>query len=66
MISVRGRGLLIGVEVEGAAADVVDAARESGFLVLTAGEDVVRLAPPLTATAGDVDDALTILDRIFC
>ena len=33
-------------------------ARESGLLVLTAGENVVRLAPPLTVTARDVDDAL--------
>ena len=64
--SVRGRGLLVGIEVEGAAADVVDAARENGLLVLTAGENVVRLAPPLTVTASDVDDALGILDRIFC
>ena len=66
VVSVRGRGLLIGIEVEGAAADVVDAARASGLLVLTAGENVLRLAPPLTVTAGDVDDALQILDRIFC
>ena len=66
VLSVRGRGLLIGIEVDGAAAEVVDAARESGLLVLSAGENVVRLAPPLTVTAGDVDDALGILDRIFC
>ena len=62
----RGRGLLLGVEVEGAAADVVDVARESGLLVLTAGENVVRLAPPLTVSAADVEDALQILGRIFC
>jgi acetylornithine/N-succinyldiaminopimelate aminotransferase len=66
VISVRGRGLLIGIEVERAAADVVDGARESGLLVLTAGENVVRLAPPLTVTAPDVDDALQVLARIFC
>ena len=66
VVSVRGRGLLIGIEVEDAAVDVVDAARESGLLVLTAGENVVRLAPPLTVTARDVDDALQLFDRIFC
>ncbi len=64
--SVRGRGLLLGIDVEGAAADVVDAARESGLLVLTAGESTVRLTPPLTVTAGEVDEALTILARILC
>ena len=63
--SVRGRGLLLGIEVA-AAAEIVDAARTQGLLVLTAGENVVRLAPPLTVTADEVDDALQIFDRIFC
>ena len=66
VLSVRGRGLLLGVDVEGAAVDVVDAARESGLLVLTAGESTVRLAPPLTVTAGEVDEALAIILRILC
>jgi acetylornithine/N-succinyldiaminopimelate aminotransferase len=66
VISVRGHGLLLGIEIEGAAAEVVDAAREQGILVLTAGENVVRLAPPLTVTAEDVDEALGILGRILC
>ncbi len=64
--SVRGRGLLLGIDVAAAAAEIVDAARTQGLLVLTAGENVVRLAPPLTVTADEVDDALQILDRIFC
>ena len=63
--SVRGCGLLLGIEVE-AAADIVDAARTHGLLILTAGEKVVRLAPPLTATADEVDEALVILRRILC
>jgi len=64
--SVRGRGLLLGVEIASAAGVVVDAARTQGLLVLSAGENVVRLAPPLTVTADEVDDALAILSRIFC
>ncbi|HKX48298.1 MAG TPA: acetylornithine/succinylornithine family transaminase [Gaiellaceae bacterium] len=66
VVCVRGRGLLIGVVIDGNAADAVDAARAGGLLVLTAGEDVVRLAPPLTVTKGEVDEALTVLHRIFC
>ena len=65
-LSVRGRGLLLGIEIDGAAAEVVDAAREQGLLVLTAGENVVRLAPPLTVAADEVKDALAILGRILC
>ncbi len=66
VLSVRGRGLLLGIEIDGAAAEVVDAAREQGLLVLTAGENVVRLAPPLTVAADEVEEALAILERILC
>ncbi len=58
---VRGRGLLLGAVVQGVASEAVGACRELGLLVLTAGEDVVRLAPPLTVTAGEVDEALEAL-----
>jgi acetylornithine/N-succinyldiaminopimelate aminotransferase len=57
----RGRGLLIGLELDAAAAPVVDACREAGLLVLSAGERVVRLAPPLIVTARDCDQALETL-----
>ena len=59
--SVRGRGLLLGAVVEGGANDVVEACRERGLLVLTAGDDVVRLVPPLTIGAHDVTEGLAIL-----
>ena len=61
ILSVRGRGLLLGAVVEGGAAEVVEACRERGLLALTAGDDVVRLAPPLTIEAGDVEEALSVL-----
>jgi acetylornithine/N-succinyldiaminopimelate aminotransferase len=54
VLEVRGRGLLLGAVVDRPAADVVTAAREHGLVVLTAGDDVVRLAPPLTLGAEDV------------
>jgi acetylornithine/N-succinyldiaminopimelate aminotransferase len=64
--SVRGRGLLLGAALDRSAADVVDAARAHGLLVLAAGEGVVRLAPPLTVSEREVDEALAILVRIIC
>jgi acetylornithine aminotransferase len=64
--SVRGRGLLLGAVIEGDASEVVDRARAEGLLVLTAGADVVRLAPPLAVTAVEVDEALATLERILC
>ncbi len=64
--AVRGRGLLVGFDVDGSAAEIVDAAREHGLLVLAAGERVVRLAPPLTVSAREIGEALDRLRRIFC
>ena len=61
VVQVRGRGLLLGAVVDRPASAVVDACRERGVLVLTAGEDVVRLAPPLTLDVGHVDEALESL-----
>jgi acetylornithine/N-succinyldiaminopimelate aminotransferase len=58
---VRGRGLLVGIELTKPAAPVVDACREGGLLVLSAGEKVVRLAPPLVVEPAQVQQAVGIL-----
>ena len=59
----RGRGLLIGIELDRAVAPWVDACREAGLLVLTAGDRVLRLAPALIVTEEDCDRAVDTLDR---
>jgi acetylornithine/N-succinyldiaminopimelate aminotransferase len=58
---VRGLGLLIGVELTKPAGPVMDACRDAGLLVLTAGEKVVRLAPPLIVDSADCKRALDIV-----
>jgi acetylornithine/N-succinyldiaminopimelate aminotransferase len=58
---VRGAGLLLGADVGRPAADVAAAALARGLVVLTAGEHVLRLAPPLVVGAAEVDSALAIL-----
>ncbi|HEX7489263.1 MAG TPA: acetylornithine transaminase [Anaeromyxobacteraceae bacterium] len=56
---VRGRGMLLGVVLRGvAAADVGRLARERGLLVNSIGDDVIRLAPALTLTADEADQAV--------
>ena len=64
VVGVRGRGLLIGVETAVPAVDIVAAAREEGLLVLTAGENVLRLAPPLTVGVDEVAAALEVLAHV--
>lgn len=62
VVEVRGRGLLVGAVMDRPAGEIVEACRERGLLVLTAGDDVVRLAPPLTIRLADIGEALAILD----
>jgi len=60
VVEMRGRGLLLGAVVDRPAADVVTACRERGLILLTAGEDVVRIAPPLTVGAEEVARAIAL------
>jgi acetylornithine aminotransferase/acetylornithine/N-succinyldiaminopimelate aminotransferase len=60
--AVRGKGLILGVEVSVPARNIVSACMERGLLVLTAGDNVVRFVPPLIVTEADVDRAVTIVE----
>jgi len=59
---VRGRGLLIGVELDRPVSPILDACRNAGLLVLSAGENVLRLVPPLIIEEDHCDRALEIVD----
>ena len=64
--NLSGIGLMVGIEFFGGiqAADVLAACREKGLLVLTA-KSRLRLLPPLTLTAHDVEKALGILNEVL-
>ena len=64
--NLSGIGLMVGIEFFGGiqAADVLAACRERGLLVLTA-KSRLRLLPPLTLTAHDVEKALGILNEVL-
>lgn len=62
---VRGRGLMRGLRVRGSAAAVREAGHAVGLLVATAGDDVVRLVPPLVFERGHVDEAIGLLGQAF-
>jgi acetylornithine/N-succinyldiaminopimelate aminotransferase len=61
----RGRGLLLGLELDRSAAPVVDACRERGVLVGSAGERVLRLTPPLTISDGELAHGLHVLEEVL-
>src|SRR5690348_14799972 len=63
LAEVRGEGLLIGLKAVMPSADLVTALREQHLLTVGAGENVVRLLPPLIVSEAEIEDAVQRLDR---
>lgn len=62
---IRGLGLMIGVECTTSVAPFLSSLRENGLIILQAGEKVIRLLPPLTATKSEMDEAVRLLTFIL-
>jgi acetylornithine/succinyldiaminopimelate/putrescine aminotransferase len=65
VIAVRGRGLLLAADLERPAAEVVGSCLDAGLLVGTAGEQTLRITPPLTIEAHELDRGLAILQEVL-
>ncbi len=65
VLEVRGAGLMRGLELRVDAMPVIDAARSRGLLVNRTDTTVVRMLPPLTITAADLDRGLDVLDSVL-
>lgn len=59
---VRGRGLLIGLKCTIPNTTVVQALRDEHLLTVGAGDNVIRLLPPLVATEGEIREALSKIE----
>jgi len=67
LLEVRGKGLMLGLVVDGDAKEVVEALRAQGLLTLTAGANVVRFLPPLTLGEEDLEEAVDMIsDALDC
>ena len=62
---VRGKGLMIGVELKFEVRDILMEGIEKGLLLLYSGRNILRLLPPLVITEEDVTKSLEILDVLF-
>lgn len=60
---VRGEGLLLGLQAAVPASDLVVALRAQHLLTVGAGENVVRLLPPLIVSENDIDEAIARIER---
>ena len=61
----RGRGLLRGLALNEAPGPIIDACRERGLLVISAGGNVLRMAPPLIISADEIDLGLEVLRGVL-
>ena len=62
VVEVRGAGLLVGVEMKTAVNPLIAAARDKGLLVISAGENILRMAPPLIIDESHVNEAVGIIE----
>ncbi len=60
----RGKGLLTGVKCVVPNTEMVDRLRKAGLLTVGAGENVVRLLPPLIIEERQIDEAVGILEGV--
>ncbi|CAA7621095.1 Acetylornithine aminotransferase [Magnetospirillum sp. LM-5] len=61
--TVRGLGLMLGLKARIPNTDLVAKLMANGLITIPAGDNVVRLLPPLIIGEAEIDEALSILDR---
>ncbi len=64
LVDVRGAGLMLGIKCAVPNTEMVNRLRAAGLLTVGAGENVVRILPPLIIGESHVDGALKILDEV--
>ncbi|MCM3731293.1 acetylornithine transaminase [Fictibacillus nanhaiensis] len=62
---IRGKGLLIGIECERPVGSLIEKLEEQGLLTVPAGENVIRLLPPLTVSSEELNAAAGIVKQLF-
>jgi acetylornithine/N-succinyldiaminopimelate aminotransferase len=63
--AVRGRGLMVGVDMDIPAADVTSGGHRHGLLVINAGTHTLRLVPPLIITREEIDVLIERLSAVL-
>jgi len=64
VLDIRGKGLMVGMELSIKCEDIVAKAREKGVLLNCTSESVLRFVPPLIITKQQLDTAVSVLDEI--
>jgi acetylornithine/N-succinyldiaminopimelate aminotransferase len=65
VLGVRGKGFMVGIQLAEDPASYVAALREAGLLVPSAGGNVIRLLPPLNASADELARSVEIIRSVL-
>jgi acetylornithine aminotransferase/acetylornithine/N-succinyldiaminopimelate aminotransferase len=65
VLGIRGLGFLVGVQMASDSAPTIAALRERGLLIAPAGVNVIRLLPPLNASAGELAQSVAIFREVL-
>jgi len=65
VVDVRGRGLIVGMELAGEGSGVVTAMMDRGVLINCTAENVLRFVPPLIVEKNHIDDVISLLDEVL-
>lgn len=65
IVDVRGKGLILGAELDREGAAIVDACLNDGLMINCAAGKVLRFIPPLVITRAEVDEGLDVLERVL-
>ena len=65
VVDVRGKGLLIGVELSIDPKPIIPLCKEKGLLLIKAEHNTIRFMPPLIAEKHDVDIALAVFEEVL-
>lgn len=60
---VRGRGLILGLQLTADPTPVITAARERGLLLITCGTNTLRFVPPLVISETEIEEGMSILEE---
>ena len=61
--SVRGQGMMLGLKMKIPSGEFIAAARDAGLVVLPAGDNVVRLLPPLTLSESEAREGVELMGK---
>jgi acetylornithine/succinyldiaminopimelate/putrescine aminotransferase len=62
---VRGKGLMMGIELSQEVKPIISACMEHGLLLVGAGTHVIRFVPPLIVSEQDIREAVQIIEKSF-